>query len=145
MAVLFLALGFGVMDLMLPTAWAICLDVAQKYAGAVTGAMNMSGQLGGFLCTVLFGYAVERSGSYHTPLFVIAFMLLVSASLFSRIDPTIPLVPEETCEGPFGRVCPPSLRGETHRILVRLTSQARRTHPTRTVAFEITRGRPAAG
>ena len=60
MAVLFLTLGFGVMDLMLPTAWAICLDIAPKYAGAVTGAMNMSGQFGGFLCTVLFGYAVER-------------------------------------------------------------------------------------
>jgi MFS transporter, ACS family, glucarate transporter len=57
--------------------------------------MNMSGQFGGFLCTVLFGYAVERSGSYHAPLFVIAFMLLCSAFLFSRIDPTRPLVAEE--------------------------------------------------
>jgi MFS family permease len=98
MAVLFLALGFGVMDLMLPTAWAICLDLAPKYAGAVTGAMNMSGQFGGFLCTVLFGYAVERSGSYHTPLFLIAFMLLISAFLFSCIDPTRPLVEEEAYE-----------------------------------------------
>jgi MFS transporter, ACS family, glucarate transporter len=98
MAVLFLTLGFGVMDLMLPTAWAICLDIAPKYAGAVTGAMNMSGQFGGFLCTVLFGYAVERSGSYHAPLFLIAFMLLCSAILFSRIDPTRPLVAEETRE-----------------------------------------------
>jgi predicted MFS family arabinose efflux permease len=98
LAVLFLALGFGVMDLMLPTAWAICLDLAPKYAGAVTGAMNMSGQFGGFLCTVLFGYAVERSGSYHTPLFLIAFMLLISAFLFSCIDPTRPLVEEEACE-----------------------------------------------
>jgi MFS family permease len=102
LAVLFLALGFGVMDLMLPTAWAICLDIAPKYAGAVTGAMNMAGQFGGFLCTVLFGYAVERSGSYHAPLFLIAFMLLISAFLFSRIDPTRPLVAEETSEGLCG-------------------------------------------
>jgi MFS family permease len=95
-AVVFLTLGFGVMDLMLPTAWVVCIDIAQKYAGAVTGAMNMSGQLGGFLCTVLFGYAVKHSGSFHTPLILIACMLLISAFLFSRIDPTRPLVEEAT-------------------------------------------------
>jgi MFS transporter, ACS family, glucarate transporter len=90
-AVALLALSFGVMDLMLPTAWAICLDVGRPYAGAVTGAMNMAGQFGGFLCTVVFGYVVGRSGSYHSPLFLIAAMLLLSAFLFSRIDPTRPL------------------------------------------------------
>jgi MFS family permease len=90
-AALFLALGLGVMDLMLPTAWAVCLDVAGPHAGAVTGAMNMSGQLGGFLCTVLFGYLVKWSGNYHAPLLAIASMLLISASLFARIDPTRPL------------------------------------------------------
>jgi MFS family permease len=104
MVIVFLSLGFGVMDLMLPAAWAICLDMAPRYAGAVTGAMNMSGQLGGFLCTVLFGYAVERSGSYHAPLFLIAFMLLCSALLFSRIDPTRPLVEEGLAQA--GRTSP---------------------------------------
>jgi MFS family permease len=95
-AVVLLALGFGVMDLMLPTAWAICLDVGRPYAGAVTGAMNMSGQFGGFICTVVFGYIVEFFGSYHSPLFLIATMLLISAFLFSRIDSTRPLVKGES-------------------------------------------------
>jgi ACS family glucarate transporter-like MFS transporter len=94
-AVLFLTLSFGVMDLMLPTAWALCLDIAPRYPGAVTGAMNMAGQLGGFTCTVLFGDVVERSGSYHAPLFLIAAMLLISAALFSCIDPTRALVDED--------------------------------------------------
>jgi predicted MFS family arabinose efflux permease len=94
MVIVFLTIGFGVMDLMLPAAWAICLDMAPRYAGAVTGAMNMSGQFGGFLCTVLFGYVVERSGSYQAPLFLIALMLLCSAFLFTRIDPTRPLIEE---------------------------------------------------
>jgi predicted MFS family arabinose efflux permease len=102
LAVLFLALGFGVMDLMLPTAWAICLDIAPKHAGAVTGSMNMAGQFGGFLCTVVFGSVVERSGSYHAPLFLIAFMLLTSAFLFSRIDPARPLFEKETSAGTSG-------------------------------------------
>jgi MFS family permease len=49
--------------------------------------MNSAGQFGGFLCTVLFGYIVDRYGDYNAPLLVIAAMLLISAYLFSRIDP----------------------------------------------------------
>lgn len=90
-AVLLLAAGFGVMDLMLPSAWAICLDISGPYAGAVTGAMNTSGQLGGFLCTVVFGYLVGRYNDYDLPLFVIAAMVGFAAFLFSRIDASRPL------------------------------------------------------
>jgi MFS family permease len=89
-----LALGFGVMDLMLPTAWAICLDIGGRHAGAVTGAMNTAGQAGGFLCTIVFGYVVGYSNDYNLPLFIIAFMLLLSAALFTLIDPARPLWPE---------------------------------------------------
>jgi ACS family glucarate transporter-like MFS transporter len=98
-AVLALSLGLGVLDLMLPAAWALCLDVAPRHAGAVTGAMNMAGQVGGFACTVLFGYAVDLFGSYHSPLFLIAAMLLISAFLFALIDPTRPLVQDEAAVG----------------------------------------------
>jgi MFS family permease len=86
-AVVLLTAGFGIMDLMLPSAWALCLDIGGAYAGSVTGAMNSAGQFGGFLCTVLFGYIVDRYGDYNAPLLVIAAMLLISAYLFSRIDP----------------------------------------------------------
>lgn len=92
--IVLLALGFGVMDLMLPTAWAICLDIGGRHAGAVTGAMNTAGQVGGFFCTIVFGYVVGYSHDYNLPLFIIAFMLLVSAVLFTRIDSARPLWPE---------------------------------------------------
>ena len=93
--VIFVSLGYGAMDLMLPSAWAICLDLGGRYAGAVSGAMNSSGHVGGFLSSVLFGYLVRDFRNYDIPLFVIATMLLVSAFLFSRIDPTKPIVVEE--------------------------------------------------
>jgi MFS family permease len=93
--VIFVSLGYGAMDLMLPSAWAICLDLGGQYAGAVSGAMNSSGHVGGFLSSVLFGYLVRDFGNYDIPLFVIATMLMVSAFLFSRIDPTKPIVIEE--------------------------------------------------
>jgi MFS transporter, ACS family, glucarate transporter len=87
-------LGFGIMDLMLPAAWAVCLDVGRQYAGVVTGIMNTSGQFSGFVCTILFGYIVAATHSYNAPLWIISAMVLASAGLFAMIDPTQPLVAE---------------------------------------------------
>jgi MFS family permease len=80
--------GFGVMDFMLPSAWAMCVAIGGRASGAATGMMNTAGQAGGFLCTVLFGYVVERTGGYNLPLLFIAGMVLVSALIFSSIDCT---------------------------------------------------------
>jgi MFS family permease len=97
-AVVLLTMGFGVMDLMLPSAWAICLDISGPHAGAVTGAMNTSGQLGGFFCTVLFAYIVREYNDYNLPLFVIAGMVAFAAFLFTRIDASRPLFHDATAE-----------------------------------------------
>lgn len=85
-------LGFGVADLMLPSAWAVCMDIGGAYAGAVTGFMNTAGQFGGFVCSVLYGYAVQATGSYNVPLAMVATMVLISAALFSRIDASRPIL-----------------------------------------------------
>jgi MFS family permease len=94
MAAIFLSLGYGSMDCMLPVAWAVCLDVGGKNAGAVSGTMNMAGQVGSFLSSVLFGYLVTYFGNYDTPLIPLALFLVLSAGFFLRIDPTQPLVAE---------------------------------------------------
>jgi len=86
------SLGFGIADLMLPSAWALCLDVGHEYAGVVTGTMNTAGQLGGFVCSVLFGYLVTAWGSYQQPLWLVAAMVMLGAFLFTRLDPTRPLI-----------------------------------------------------
>lgn len=80
--------GFGVADLMLPAAWAVCLDIGGTRAGLVTGVMNTAGQLGGFVSSVLFGYAVKATGGYNVPVWAVAAMVMTAAILFSRIDPT---------------------------------------------------------
>jgi MFS transporter, ACS family, glucarate transporter len=79
-------LCFGVMDLMLPAAWAMCLNLGGSCGGTATAVMNTAGNLGGLLCTVVFGYVIRASGNYNLPLFGIAAVVLVSAVLFSRVD-----------------------------------------------------------
>jgi len=86
-AIVFLSFGYFAMDSMLPVSWAVCLDVARRYGGAMSGAMNMAGQLGSFLSSLAFGYVVEFFGDYNKPLIVFSFMLIVSAILFARIRP----------------------------------------------------------
>ncbi|MEX0980589.1 MAG: MFS transporter [Bacteroidales bacterium] len=85
------SLCFGVMDLMLPSAWAVCLDVGKRHAGAISGAMNTAGNLGGFVCATVFGYVVQATGNYNAPIYIIAAMMFISALLFLRINPEKPL------------------------------------------------------
>lgn len=80
--------GFGVMDLMLPAAWAMCMSLGGQFGGTATGMMNTAGNLGGWVCTVAFGYLVGMSGDYNLPVRVIAAMVLVAAVLFARVDCT---------------------------------------------------------
>jgi MFS family permease len=94
LALIFLAIGFAGQDFFLPTAWAVCLDIGKKYAGAVTGTMNMAGQFGSFISSVAFGYITRATGSYDAGLIPLAALLGVAAVLWLRIDPSEQLVAE---------------------------------------------------
>lgn len=91
----FLSLCFGIFDLMLPSAWALCIDLGKRHAGTLSGAMNTAGNIGGFCCGILFGELVQQSGNYNLPLYMIAVMLIVSAVLFVFINPEKPIVGTE--------------------------------------------------
>jgi nitrate/nitrite transporter NarK len=93
--ILLASAGFGVLDLMLPATWSLCLDLGRAHAGVLTGAMNTAGLAGGFLCSVLFGYLVRQTGGYTAPLCLIACMVMLSALLFLLIDPRRPVWADE--------------------------------------------------
>jgi ACS family glucarate transporter-like MFS transporter len=100
LAALCLCLGFGSMDCFMPTAWALTLDLGRDSAGTIAGAMNMAGQLASFLSSVAFGYLIlVFHGSYSLALLPLAALTLVGALVFSRIDPTSPLVDEGVTAG----------------------------------------------
>jgi MFS family permease len=94
-AAILLIMAFGVMDGMLPASWAVCLDVGKRYAGAVSGAMNMSGQAAGALCMVLYGYYLKHFHNHEFPLVIFGTSMFISAVCFAAIDPTRPLLAEE--------------------------------------------------
>jgi ACS family glucarate transporter-like MFS transporter len=79
-------LGLGVMDLMLPSAWAMCMSIGGRYGGTATGVMNTAGNFGGWVGAIVFGYIVKATGDYNPPLRVIAGMVLIAALAFSRVD-----------------------------------------------------------
>jgi len=82
-----LAIGMGFKDLTLPVAFAVCVDIGKSRSGTVAGAMNLAGQLGAVFIGVLFGYIVQDTGNFNTPLFLIAALLMVSGVLWLVIDP----------------------------------------------------------
>lgn len=88
LAVVFLTLGLAFMDVTAPVSWAIATDMGKNSKGAITGAMNMAGLLGGTVTSLGIGYLVQQTGNYDLPLTVIAIQLLAGAACaltFSRM------------------------------------------------------------
>lgn len=100
--IVLLALAYAASDFMLPMAWAVCIDIGGRNSGAVSGAMNMAGQAGGFSTSLAFGYIVGHTGSYNAPLVVMALFTAAAAFLWFAIDPTVRLAPASPAE-PAGR------------------------------------------
>ena len=92
-ALILLSLIYGGITFQQPTMFAVCLDIGGEYAGAVAGAMNTSAQSGAFISSVVFGYLVDRYGSYNVPFIPMATLLLIGSALWLKIDPTQPLIP----------------------------------------------------
>lgn len=84
-AVILLALGMAFMDVTAPVAWAIATGIGKQHSGAVTGAMNTAGLLGGTVASLGIGYLITWSGDYNFPVILIGVQLLIGAVLTIRI------------------------------------------------------------
>jgi MFS family permease len=87
-ALTWLSVGSFGLNINQPTAWAVCVDVAGEYAGAVSGTMNTAGQIGSFASATAFGYLATWYRSFDAPLFAIATVLVCGALVWLLIDPT---------------------------------------------------------
>ena len=90
--VLCLSLAVFGADMTLPPSWAFCIDIGRSHAGAVSGTMNMAGNLGSFVTSLAFPYLLVWTGS-AAPFFIVGAVLnVLAAALWTRARPDQPLV-----------------------------------------------------
>jgi nitrate/nitrite transporter NarK len=82
-----LTLTLASADLVMAPSWSLCHDIGGARAGAVTGAMNTFGNLGGALSPLVVGYAVQWWQSWTIPFFVTAAVYVAGGALTLAIDP----------------------------------------------------------
>ncbi len=89
-----LALGFAASDVMLPVAWAVCVDVGREAAGTISGAMNTAGQAGAVVMSIGYGALVDTYG-WNFPLALVACSCFLAMACWFGIDATRPLLSSE--------------------------------------------------
>lgn len=79
-------------DLVMPPAWGACMDIGGKFAGTVSGSMNMMGNLAGFAAPVFGGYILQRTGGdWNVFLYTMAGIYFLGTFCWPFIDPVKPL------------------------------------------------------
>lgn len=92
MASLFMGFASFANDLTMPGSWAACMDVGGRYAGTLSGSMNMMGNLGGAIAPVAIGYILQATHSnWSITFYVAAAVYLIGAVSWIFIDPVTPL------------------------------------------------------
>jgi len=79
-------------DAMLGPAWASCADIGERYAGTLSGAMNMTGAFLGAAGMALAGWLLDQ-GKYELMFTVFACSYGLAALCWLVVDVTKPLVP----------------------------------------------------
>ncbi len=79
-------------DLVMPPAWNTCMDVGGKFAGTLSGSMNMMGNFAGAVAPIVIGKVLDATGNDYTITFYIsAAAYFIGALCWLGIDSTKPL------------------------------------------------------
>ena len=77
-AIVFLSLAIFGADMTLPPSWSFCVDIGKEHSGAVSGTMNMAGNIGSFITALIFPYLLAWTNS-TTLFFVLGAILNIVA------------------------------------------------------------------
>jgi len=87
-AMVIMGLASFASDLTLPVSWDVCVDIGGPYTATVGAAMNMLGNLAGFVAPVAGGAILERSGAgWNVLIDTMAAAAVVSAVCWLFLDP----------------------------------------------------------
>lgn len=87
-AVLCLSAAMFGSDMTVSASWAFAIDIGGAHSGAVSGAMNMAGNLGSFITSLAFPYLRLMTGSTEPFFWVAAALNVVAILLWSRVRAT---------------------------------------------------------
>jgi MFS family permease len=87
-------------DLTMPGSWSTCMDVGGKYAGTVSGSMNMMGNLGGMAGPLVVGLVLQYTNRDWQLAFLISSIIYFLGGIcWAWIDPVTPLDKESAVNG----------------------------------------------
>jgi MFS family permease len=85
-----LAAAFFSVELVVAPIWAVPMDIAPKYSGSASGMMNFGFGLAGIISPLVFGFLIDRTGSWTLPFAGSIGLLLLGAGLAFRMHPDRP-------------------------------------------------------
>ncbi len=86
-SIIFLTIAIFGADMTLSPSWAFCIDIGKENAGAVSGTMNMAGNLGAFVTIIAFPYLLGWTGSHETFFYVCAILSVTAIIMWLFMDP----------------------------------------------------------
>ena len=86
-SVAFMALAVFGADMTLSPSWAFCIDVGKENSGAVSGMMNMAGNLGAFVTIIAFPYLFNWTNQYEPFFYICAGLSLLAILMWTRMNP----------------------------------------------------------
>lgn len=78
-------------DFVMPAAWAGTMDVGGRYAGTVSGAMNMMGSIAGASSVLVVGYLLAWTQNWTLTFYISASIYLLGAICWLFLDSHTPL------------------------------------------------------
>jgi MFS transporter, ACS family, glucarate transporter len=92
LAVLSVGMASFCNDLAMPGGWGTCMDVGGRFAGSLSGSMNMMGNAGGALAPMVVPFVLTvTGGSWNANFIMFAVVYFLGALCWLFIDPVTPL------------------------------------------------------
>ncbi len=96
LAMLAMGLASFCNDLTMPGSWSTCMDVGAKYAGTLSGSMNMMGSIGAAIAPLVIGIILDSSGRNWALTFWISGIIYFLGGLcWLWLDPVTPIEAKE--------------------------------------------------
>ena len=94
-----LAMGMASLcnDITMPGSWSTCMDVGGKYAGTLSGSMNMMGSFGGMAAPLVIGIILDLTvRNWELTFWISGVIYFLGGLCWLWLDPVSPIKADDT-------------------------------------------------